>query len=246
MKISPPESCPSCGETLTWEKDQLFCRSTFCPAKQDKRIEHFCKTLNIKGLGPKTVQKLELSEPWELYDFTVEELTHLIGSEKLAIKIFDEIKESQKADLQRVLPAFSIPLLGKSASEKISKRVSSIEEITVQTCREAGLGPKVTENLLRWVNSEEWSCYPFSFESAPIEERTITSVVCITGRLKSFKTKNEAKAALEQAGYLVKDSVTKDVEILINESGIDSAKVKKARANGTRIVTSLSDLIIGE
>ena len=38
-------------------------------------------------------------------------------------------------------------------------------------------------------------------------------------------------------------TVTKDVTILVNESGIESAKVKKARESGVTIITNLSHFI---
>jgi hypothetical protein len=36
--------------------------------------------------------------------------------------------------------------------------------------------------------------------------------------------------------------LTKDVTILINESGVESAKTKKARDSGVQIITNLLDL----
>jgi NAD-dependent DNA ligase len=61
--------------------------------------------------------------------------------------------------------------------------------------------------------------------------------------LSSYKTKAEATTVLNELGYEVKSSVTKDVTILVNESGIESAKVKKARESGVTIITNLSDLL---
>jgi hypothetical protein len=44
-------------------------------------------------------------------------------------------------------------------------------------------------------------------------------------------------------GYLVKSSLTKDVTILVNESGIESAKTQTARDRGVRIITNLEEII---
>ena len=68
-------------------------------------------------------------------------------------------------------------------------------------------------------------------------------VVCISGKLKSFKTKAEATERLEMLGYKVKTSLTKDVTILVNESGIESAKTKQARESGIEIVTDLQSYL---
>ena len=67
-------------------------------------------------------------------------------------------------------------------------------------------------------------------------------VVCITGKLKSFKTKAAATQYLETKGYLVKSSLTKDVTILVNESGIESAKTQAARDKGVLIITNLKEI----
>ena len=68
-------------------------------------------------------------------------------------------------------------------------------------------------------------------------------VVCISGKLKSFKTKAEATEVLTQKGYAVKSSVTKDVTHLVNESGVESTKTRKARDSGIIIIENLKELI---
>jgi hypothetical protein len=58
--------------------------------------------------------------------------------------------------------------------------------------------------------------------------------VCISGRLKSFKSKADATTALNAAGYEVKTSLTKQVE---------SAKTRQARDTGVTIVTDLRSFL---
>ena len=60
---------------------------------------------------------------------------------------------------------------------------------------------------------------------------------------KSYPNKSAAQAVLEKAGYTVKSSVTNAVTILINESGIDSAKTNNARAKGVRIITNIKEIL---
>ena len=67
--------------------------------------------------------------------------------------------------------------------------------------------------------------------------------VVITGKLVSFKTKEIAKSVLQKNGFIVKNSVTKNTEFLVNESGIPSAKTKKAEAEGISIVTNINELL---
>jgi len=97
---------------------------------------------------------------------------------------------------------------------------------------------------LNWFEEEfvGISSLPFTFSTAGIESKPTKGIVCITGKLKSFKTKAEAEKFLLDLGYIVKSSITKEVTILVNESGVESAKTQKARDNGVSIITNLSDL----
>tara|TARA_R100000231_G_scaffold4216_1_gene7208 strand:- start:289 stop:1044 length:756 start_codon:yes stop_codon:yes gene_type:complete len=241
--ITAPDKCPSCGHTLEWENQLLYCRNTLCGDQSSKKIEHFAKTLKIKGLGPAAITSLALESINDIYAISEYEIVNLLGSQKLGEKLFTEIENSIKAPLNILLAAFSIRLIGKTASEKLSAVCESIHDINEDSCAKAGLGPKATESLLEWIDEE----YPlldiphsFAFESPKIRTG---GVVCISGKLKSFGTKAQATEALEQHGYTVKSSVTKDVTILVNESGVESQKTTKARESGVTIVENLLDFL---
>lgn len=246
QKIIAPSSCPSCGYSLTKVQDLLYCYNESCQSKSEKVVEHFAKTLKIKGLGPSTIQKLRINSITGIYELSLEEVIESLGSLKLGTKLFEEIQKSKKVSLSELLPGFSIPLVGRVASSKLCANINSIYDINEEVCISSGLGPKATENLLDWYNNQFLLLYkwlPFSFESVeqqPLE--SIKGVVCISGRLSSFKTKAEAEKALINKGYIVKSSLTKDVTILVNESGLESSKTKKARENGISIITNLDNL----
>ncbi len=245
--IQAPTNCPSCSSLLEWSNDLLYCRNALCPAQNQKKVEHFAKTLKIKGLGPSAISKLGLSDIDQIYSLSKKEITNKLSSEKLAEKLYAEIKNSEAAPLNTVLAGFSIPLIGKTASDKLSKVVRHITEIDESSCKKAGLGPKATENLLEWIQKDFYGFYdgylPFSYEFESPAQVEQLGTVCISGKLKSFKTKAQATEALERQGYVVKSSLTKDVTILVNESGIESAKTTKARESGVTIIENLIDLI---
>ena len=242
--ITPPNTCPSCGHSLEWENQLLYCRNPACGDQSSKKIEHFGKTLKIKGLGHATIESLVLESINDIYALSEFELIEGLASQKLGKKLFLEIENSKKAPLNILLAAFSIRLIGKTASEKLSAVCESIHDINEDSCAEAGLGPKATESLLYWIK-EEYPLLdlPHSFAFDKPVSRTSGGVVCISGKLKSFKTKAQASQALEQNGYTVKSSVTKDVTILINESGVESQKTQKARESGITIVENLLDFL---
>src|SRR5690348_1165812 len=121
MKIEPPTNCPSCDSLLINRNDILYCQNSECGATAAKRVEHFAKTLKIKGLGPSTIEKLLLNNINEIYEIDLAYMIFYLKSEKLAIKLFDEIEKSKQTQLNTLLPAFGIPLIGKTAADKLSK-----------------------------------------------------------------------------------------------------------------------------
>jgi len=247
MRIEIPTECPCCNYPLELVNDQLFCRNTACGAQLNKKVEHFCKTLGIKGMGSRTVEKLGLSDITELFYLDSEQVVESLGSEKVALKLLDEIERSKSADLATVIASFSIPLVGATASKKLCEVVTSVDEISYDTCKQAGLGDKVTQNLVAWLETdfqEMREFLPFSFKSQKSSStNTNQKTICITGKLSSYKTKAEAYKLLEEAGYTPVESVTKATDYLVDEEDKGSSKRKKAESLGITIITNLNTFL---
>lgn len=249
MKIEIPTTCPCCEYKLELVNDQLFCRNTACGAQLGKKVEHFCKTLGIKGMGPKSVEKLNLQDLTELFYLDQDSVAEALGSERTAIKLLDEIERAKTADLATVLASFSIPLVGATASQKICSVVDHIDQISYDTCKAAGLGDKVTENLIGWLQTDFpdlQEFLPFSFKSnrnSISSSNSNNKTVCITGKLSSYKNKAEAYKALEAAGYKAVESITKTTDYLVDEEDKASTKRKKAESLGIQIITNLNTFL---
>ncbi len=243
-QIIPPTVCPACGSNLELVNEQFFCRNNQCPAQWDKKVEGFTSTLKIKGFGPSTINKLQIQDYSEIYQLTVEDIQSRLGSEKIATKLVAEIEKSKSSKLQELIPAFSIPLIGRTAAAKLCSVVSDVEEINESTCSKAGLGPKATESILNWLQMDYYpnqyrDNLPFNWKNKIVEKKEVTGVVCITGKLKSYPTKAHAQKVLESKGFVVKSSLTKDCNYLVNESGIESAKTQTARDRGVIIINNI-------
>ncbi len=246
-KIVIPTNCPVCDSKLELVNDQLFCRNTICPAQTSGKLAHFSKVLSIKGLGPATIEKLSISGIEELYYLELDEVTEAIGA-KLAVKLLQEIENSKSVSLDKLIASFSIPLIGETAGAKIAQVIDHISELTFEKCKEAGLGDKASESLLNWYNTEYKEIgefLPFSFKSnrrASSIEAT-KGLVCITGKLTSYKKKEDAHNALRAAGYSVTDNLTKTCNFLVNESSKSSSKTETAEKYGIPIITDISTLL---
>ena len=244
--IIQPVNCPSCDSILELSNDQLYCRNSECGATKSKQVEHFASTLKIKGLGPSTISKLHLTSVLDIYTLTLEDIIEGLGSEKLAVKLFEEIELSKTRSLNSVLPAFGIPLIGKTATDKLSKVCTSIFDIDSTTCKQAGLGEKATANLLHFMENNQIVLelpFDYEFKKEAVATTGTRGIVCISGKLNSYSTKQEAQVELEKLGFVVKGTITKDVTILVNESGRETSKTQKARESGITIVTDLRKFI---
>lgn len=244
QRIEIPTNCPVCDSKLELVKDQLFCRNKSCEAQVYKKIEHFSKTLKIKGLGPATIEKLQLEDITQIYYLDKDEVAEVIG-DKLAVKLLEEIENSKTSDFATVLSAMSIPLIGSTASTKLSEFCNNFDEINSKTCKDAGLGEKATNNLQDWIYFEypELKDFlPFKFEKGIVQILN-GPLVCITGKLSSFATKKDAAIALNAKGYQVTDNLTKTVNFLIDESNKSSAKRIKAESYGIPVITDLKNFL---
>ena len=198
------------------------------PQSTVKLLEHFVKTLGIKGLGPKSITKLDLKHPAELYQ---SQNWDSLG--KNGTKVVEEIERSKTKPYSTVLAALGIPGVGKSLAKTIVQYIPTFQHMRdVETLQIAGVGPKISDNILAWLEvNEGW------VEKLPLqlsEDQSIESVldthglrkVCITGKLDM--TKNQASEHLAPFGFEVTTTVTKDCYALITDGRTDSQKYEKA------------------
>ena len=236
--IEIPTKCPSCDSELVSVNDQLFCQSKDCPAQTLKRIQHYCRTVGIKGMGEKTLEKLDFEDIHDLYEFSVYYYVDQLG-ETIGRKLFKEVQDSKTVPLNISLAAFSIPLIGETASKKLGSVCKVFDDISEVNCKKAGLGEKATANLMKWIKSLEYNGLPinFSFEVQSNNSEAKNVSVCITGKLLNFNNRNDAAKYLESLGFDVTDSVTKKTNILIDEEGKASSKRSKAETLNIPIIT---------
>ncbi|QIO01200.1 NAD-dependent DNA ligase subunit B [Salmonella phage gmork] len=253
MKIEIPTQCPSCGSKLDLVNGQLFCRNkSNCPAQSSKLIENFCTKKKLKGFGPKTIEKLELTKISELFYLTEEDLVGAVGS-KVAAKLISELNTKVRGDIDfgSVLGSLGIPLIGEVAAKKLSQNCTSFHDVKADG--------KAGENYKTWLNSPQGKDVielPWKFSTGIrgtkadiiITDDLVAQpngiTICITGSLQDFANRTDATNYLESLGYTVKKSVTKDVKYLIceDESKRSSSSYKKAETNGIEIL-SIKELL---
>jgi DNA ligase (NAD+) len=131
-----PELCPSCGTMLSEDEGgaRLWCPDFNCPAKRLQQLVHFAKLVNIRGMGPATVEALSAAGLLrDVADFYVlkhssEQLSGILG-EAACAHLLPAIEESRRAPRWKVLAGLGIDGLGPVACRKVGKAVNSIDEL---------------------------------------------------------------------------------------------------------------------
>lgn len=251
--IQIPKNCPSCGSILEFVGAELFCLNSIdCPAQNSKRVENFTSVMKIKGLGPKSIEKLyecfEYFDIVKLYELTMDELIDVLG-EANGKKVWNEIQKSRSQSLENFIHAIGIPKVGASAAKIIAKQAKTLEGIF--DCVDSSnddfikeLGQVKFNSLVSFVDSGQLDkLLEIQLNLQEVTETNVADstglVACITGKLNNYKNRKEAEQYLHSLGIETKSSVTKVVTHLICEdaSKQGSSSYKKALSMNIPICT---------
>ena len=259
-----PDKCPICGEALTLVKsdagvEQLTCTNVLCEGKLANHIDHFCSKsgLDIKGLSKKTIEKLidwnyvnSLIDIFNLRQYRAEWIKKEGFGPTSVDKILDTIDNTiANVEFSRFLAAVGIPLVGLATAKIIStaaKNWTTFRSMVNDNYSWSSIntiGPEI-ENAINNFNYDELDKIVNNYITfiVPIEDNKTTTLngltICITGRLSHFKSRDELKQAIENAGGKVVGAISGNTNILINnDSTSTSSKNLTAKKNGTPILT---------
>jgi DNA ligase (NAD+) len=263
-----PACCPVCGSTLHRDAEEVVwrCDNPSCPARLRRSLEHFTSrsAMNIEGLGESLIdQLLELKlvhDFADIYQLDAAALENLVVTPrepkserarprklgKVGKNVDEQIKNSKKNDLARLIYALGIRHVGEKAAATLARHFRTMDRLldapveALQNVTE--IGPVVAASVRAFaedprnralvkrladagVNMESQAPPP-SNEPGPLAGK----VFVITGTLASM-SREDATAALEQLGAKVSGSVSKKTTYLVAGSEAGS-KLDKARALG--------------
>jgi len=213
-----------------------------------KVLEHFIKTLDIKGLGPASIKKMGLTHPVDLFE---DQNWNLLGVN--GTKVQAEIERTKTKPYDLVLASLGMSGVGKRASKLILSKIPAFRNLRdIETVDIKGIGPSTIESVLSWLDeNEEWVLtLPLQLEqNVTVEEVVGTPArkICITGKLDM--TRNQLGDILEKLGFKVTNTVTKDCYALITGGDTTSSKYKKANTMGISVIdywSSKKDVLSGD
>jgi len=132
-----PDTCPACDSPVERDGPMAFCTGGLtCPAQRERSVEHYASrdALDIEGLGEKAVQQLLdadlVSDPADLYELTVEDLTDLEGwGETSARNLVEGMDDAREPPLANFLVALGIPEVGTVTARNLAQEFGTFEAI---------------------------------------------------------------------------------------------------------------------
>src|SRR5512133_4338948 len=165
-KFKMPERCPVCGGHVVRAEGEADhrCVNVNCPAKLRESVLHFASrnVMNIEGLGDSLVDQLAerglVKTVADLYDLTEEKMLTLERmGKKSAQNVLDEIENSKKLPLERVIFGLGIRFVGERTAQFLAEHFGSMdalieaatkkneEESIAELQQVEEIGPRVSE-----------------------------------------------------------------------------------------------------
>ena len=256
-----PKKCPFCNTNLIIKKENnsefLFCPNEQCNSRLVNHLDHFCgkKGLDIKGLSKMTLTKLidwgwvERIEDIFLLKYHQKDWMKKDGfGEKSVNNILNAIDEGRNTTLDKFICSLGIPLIGRTASKAIMKEVNDYEDFRelvnskFDFAEWEGFGDEMNAALLNFDYKAADFIYDHYMKIEKVEEEQTDSLdgitFVVTGKLNSFKNRNELKEKIENAGGRVTGSITKKTDYLINNDAQSTTqKNQKAKELNIPIIT---------
>lgn len=260
--IPLPDICPICGAKLIIDESGnakvLRCVNPECSGQLINKLDHYAgkKGLDIKGLSKATLEKLidwgwvnSILDLYSLKKYQKEWMQKPGFGEKSVNNILEAIELAKSPTLNAFISALGIPNVGSTMAKELLKYIKSYDDFR-QKIKEnwdfsthiPGIGYVMNDAILKFDYNEADKISELLDIQIPVEDKTEQTLkgvnVVVTGRLVSFKNRDELKSAIELRGGKVVGSVSGNTNYLINNDNTStSAKNIKAQSLGIPILT---------
>jgi DNA ligase (NAD+) len=252
-----PKDCPLCGTPIVKPEGEVMhrCPNNACPSRGlESLINWVMAAADIEGVGEQFVRRLWdlglLRSIPDLYRLTPEQLVELDGyGDVSAGNAIDAIQASKGIRFSRILFGLNIPDVGWVTAQNLARHFGTVDALLAATQEDVeeveGIGPDRAEKIATWFADErnralveELRGLGLRLELGP-EERPVEGPLSgksyvITGTLERW-SREQARAALEERGAKVTDSVSKKTSgLVVGEN--PGSKLEKARRAGVEIL----------
>ncbi|MGA2631301.1 MAG: NAD-dependent DNA ligase LigA [Terriglobia bacterium] len=252
-----PKKCPVCGGDVHRSEGEVAyrCVNAACPARLKESLLYFAgrRAMNIDGLGDKLVDQLvdkeivrDVADLYSLSQQQVAELERM--GEKSAQNLVEEIENSKKAELARLIFALGIRFVGERTGQLLAEHFGSLDKLAKASEEELlqveEVGPRVSEAIREFFGEkrnraviEKLRKAGLQFEQKVVrktEGKLAGKQFVLTGTLPTY-SRDEAKRLIEEAGGRVIGSVSKKTDYVV--VGADAgSKLDKAKSLGVKTI----------
>jgi DNA ligase (NAD+) len=258
-----PKRCPVCGGHVVRAEGEADyrCVNANCPAKLRESVLHFASrgVMNIEGLGDVLVNQLAdkglVKTVADIYDLDEAKLLTLERmGKKSAQNVLDEIENSKKLPLERVIYGLGIRFVGERTAQFLAEHFGSMdalievatkpeEESIAELQQVEEVGPRVSAAIREFFDEpknlqliERLRKAGLQMKGTKKERGTKLAgmTFVLTGTLAKY-SRDEAKKLLEDAGAKVSGSVSKKTNYVVagEEAG---SKLDKAKELGVKVI----------
>ena len=252
-----PERCPVCGGHVIRTEGEADhrCVNANCPAKLRETILHFASrgVMNIEGMGDALVNQLTdrgmIKNVADIYRLTKKDLLTLERmGDKSAQNVLDEIENSKKLPLERVVFGLGIRFVGERTAEFVAEHFGSMDALMKASQEELQevneVGPRIAASIVEFfqeprnrdlVNQFREAGLTFAGTKKERGTKLAGKTFVLTGTLANY-SRDEAKKMIEDAGGRVSGSVSKKTDYVV--AGADAgSKLDKAKELGVKVIT---------
>ena len=251
-----PDKCPVCGTHVVRTEGEVDyrCVNANCPAKLRESILHFASrgVMNIEGMGDALVSQLTdrglVKNVADIYKLTKADLVSLERmGDKSAQNVLDEIDNSKKLPLERLIYGLGIRFVGERTAQFLAEHFGSMDAFMAATEEELQavneVGPRIAQSIAEFfaeaknrelVKKLREAGLTFSGKKKERGTKLAGKTFVLTGTLQRY-SRDQAKKMLEDAGGRVSGSVSKKTDYVIAGSDAGS-KLDKAKELGIPVI----------
>lgn len=254
--ITQPTNCPSCGEKIYKFEDEVFlrCINPNCPAQVKAKILHFASrdAMNIEGLGESTIddllEKKLINKISDIYKLTKDDLLKLkLFKEKKANNLLEQIENSKKRNLDRLIYALGIRHVGEKTAQILAEKFIEIENLMRATQAELSsipeIGPIIAKSIYDFFSQEATKALIKELKERGVNTRYLPTqktkvfeglTFVFTGELKTMTRDEAQKKVMENGGKVSSSVSSKTSYVVVGDN--PGSKYEKAKKLGIKIL----------
>ena len=251
-KFMVPKKCPSCDKRVRISSVHLSCCHKECMGKNSKQILNFIQKIGIENLSSKRLDAMLdaglIGNIADLYEISASDLLVLEKTQdKLANKIYLEIKKSKKTNLAIFMSALGISGGAYNKCQRIVdagfNTIEKIRAMELEDLCQVELFAKKSANSFiaslnkKWPLVDELLALGFEFKAIKVKQSVLTGrKLVITGTLT--RKRDDIEKEIKLHGGTLSNAVSKTTDYLVtNDQGATSTKAKRAQQLKIEIIS---------